>query len=139
MGSRPLKVVSALPVDVQETAIPYSALRHSCGGWVGTAVVPHGSLLSPPSCTIRYPVPPGPFPSNCAHVCASFSRWTDDILEGFLYSTLIDGSGLVLDKLGSDGKGKKSGVSNIKHEKITNDACCVFLGAGAQTGTILAS
>lgn len=32
-------------------------------------------------------------------------------MEGFLYSTLVDGSGLVLDKLDSDGKGRKSGVS----------------------------
>lgn len=50
-----------------------------------------------------------------ALACPAFnvpSRWTDDVLEGFLYSTLVDGSGLVLDKLDSDGSGKKSGVSD---------------------------
>lgn len=54
-----------------------------------------------------------------------FSRWSDDILEGFLFSTLVDGSGLVLDKLDSDGKGKKSGVS---HENSLEEGdqrnCC---------------
>lgn len=47
----------------------------------------------------------------CVFLSATLSRWSDEILEGFLYSTLVDGTGLVLDKLDSDGKGKKSGVS----------------------------
>lgn len=37
-------------------------------------------------------------------------RWTDAVVEGFLYSTLVDGSGLVLTELSADGKRKDMGV-----------------------------
>ncbi|CAN0000644.1 unnamed protein product [Hapterophycus canaliculatus] len=43
-------------------------------------------------------------------------RWTDDVLEGFLYSTLVGGSGLVLDKLDSKGKGKKCGERILSYD-----------------------
>ncbi|CAM9901468.1 unnamed protein product, partial [Laminaria digitata] len=45
-----------------------------------------------------------------------FRRWTDAVVEGFLYSTLVDGSGLVLTKLSADGKRKDMGERIVFYE-----------------------
>ncbi|CAB1121083.1 unnamed protein product [Ectocarpus sp. CCAP 1310/34] len=69
---------------------------------------------------------------------AKKSRWTDDVLEGFLYSTLVDGSGLVLDKLDSDGSGKKSGERILSYDPDQMRLNWISTGLRRKTGSMLA-
>ncbi|CAM9440492.1 unnamed protein product [Ectocarpus sp. 8 AP-2014] len=66
------------------------------------------------------------------------SRWTDDVLEGFLYSTLVDGSGLVLDKLDSDGSGKKSGERILSYDPDQMRLNWISTGLRRKPGSMLA-
>eukprot|EP00903_Cladosiphon_okamuranus_P016970 g15643.t1 len=66
------------------------------------------------------------------------SRWSDDILEGFLFSTLVDGSGLVLVKLDSDGKGKKIGERILSYDPEAMKLNWVSTGMRRKPGSMLA-
>ncbi|CAN0545997.1 unnamed protein product, partial [Ectocarpus sp. 12 AP-2014] len=69
---------------------------------------------------------------------AKKSRWTDDVLEGFLYSTLVDGSGLVLDKLDSDGSGKKSGERILSYDPDQMRLNWISTGLRRKPGSMMA-
>lgn len=67
-----------------------------------------------------------PFPPHAYFVQRTkcdvcFRRWTDDMIEGFLQSTLVEGSGLVLTKLDPGRRGKKIGASSVNVPCIYGD------------------
>ncbi|CAN0372201.1 unnamed protein product, partial [Pylaiella littoralis] len=61
-----------------------------------------------------------------------------NVLEGFLYSTLVDGSGLVLDKLDSDGKGRKRGERILSYDPEMLRLKWMSTGIRRKSGSMLA-